>query len=167
MDEKFPNGFPIPDEYLVELGRITALWGSLEAAVNMGIRKLSGMPKIDAWRVDILMAHSSFQQKVDIIQTLCEQLLPEYPGLKNYREAVTLVRSAQLLRNQYSHSGIAPDENGEIRSTRLQARGKLKITMELVKVSDLREVSRKTHLALLALHELITGEKYAPIWERQ
>ena len=71
---KFSKNFPAPEEYLTELGRITALWGALEQSVNNTINFLSGLEVQDHWRVAVLTAHSNFKQRVDIIDTLCNEL---------------------------------------------------------------------------------------------
>ena len=84
MKIEFPDNFPVPDEYLLELGRITVLWGSLESSVNHAINYLSGIKPEDRWRVSVLTAHSNFKQRVDIIETLCNELQKTFPNLSMY-----------------------------------------------------------------------------------
>ena len=41
--ERLPfDGWPIPDSYLVEIGRVTVLWSSLESFLNLCLGKLAG-----------------------------------------------------------------------------------------------------------------------------
>lgn len=164
---EFPDNFPAPDEYLLELGRITALWGSLESAVNNAINYLSGIDKSDHWRVSVLTAHSNFKQRVDIIKTLCHQLQEMFPNLAMHPETTKLIEQAQKRRNHFLHNGLFYDEStGKVQTTKIEARGVLKTQVQNVSVSELKEVSAKIHLALLSLHELITQKRYEPVWER-
>ena len=41
--ERLPfEGWPLPDAYLVEIGRVTVLWSSLETFLNLSLGKLAG-----------------------------------------------------------------------------------------------------------------------------
>lgn len=106
MNIEFPENFPAPDEHLLELGRITALWGSLEKSVNTAINYLSGIQPEARWRVSVLTAHSNFKQRVDIIETLCNELQGTYPNLSMYPETIKLIIKAQGMRNNYLHNGF-------------------------------------------------------------
>lgn len=164
---EFPENFPAPDEYLVELGRITALWGSLESSVNIALNKLSGINDADSWRVHVLTVHSNFKQKVDAIETMCHKMQSEYHHLAMYKETIKLVRKTQNKRNHYLHNGLFyNEENGNVQTSSMQARGVLKTKVENVTVKELKEVSALIHLSLLSLHELVTTVKYPPVWER-
>jgi len=164
---EFPENFPVPDEYLLELGRITVLWGSLESSVNHAINYLSGINPEDRWRVSVLTAHSNFKQRVDIIETLCNELQKTFPNLSMYPETIKLITKAQGMRNHYSHNGLRlNDETGKVETSSIKARGMLKTEVKPVHISDLKAVSGKIHLALLSIHELLTQKKYPPIWER-
>lgn len=167
MNFDFPENFPAPDEHLLELGRITALWGALESSVNNAINYLSGIAPQDRWRVSVLTAHYNFKQKVDIIETLCNEMQKAFPNLSMYPETIKLITKAQSMRNHYSHNGLSlNDETGKVETSSIKARGILKTDVKPVNVSDLKAVSAKIHLALLSLHELITQKKYPPVWER-
>lgn len=163
----FPENCPAPDDYLLELGRITALWGSLETSVNNAINYLSGIEKSDHWRVSILTAHSNFKQRVDIIKTLCHELQNQFPNLAMYKETAKLIESAQSKRNYYLHNGLFfNEENCQVKTTSIQARGVLRTNVKNVNLSELKDVSAKIHLALLSIHELLTQKKYPPVWEK-
>ncbi len=164
----FPENFPAPDEYLTELGRVTALWGILEQSVNLNINYLSGLEPRDHWRVAVLTAHSNFNQRVDIIDTLCSELQKQFPNLSSYSETTKIIRSAQKQRNQFLHNGIAiNEETGKVQTSSLSARGSLKTQTRDVTIEELKELSGKIHLAMLSLHGLITGKYYPPVWERK
>lgn len=164
----FPENFPAPDEYLTELGRVTALWGILEQSVHTTINYLSGLDERDHWRIAILTAHSNFNQKIDIIDSLCSELQNLFPNLSGYSETTKIVRTAQKQRNNFFHNGIAiNEETGKVQTSSLSARGRLKTQTREVTISELIELAGKIHSAMLSLHGLITGKYYPPVWERK
>ena len=162
-----PDNWPIPNEYLIELGRISALWGSLESSLNIAINKLAGYEAIFDWRSAVLTAHINFKQRLDMLSALCDGLQNEYPHLSNCPKVMEHINKAQIKRNKYMHNSIALNEDsGKFETFQLSARGKLKTNTHEVTLTDLREVSASIHVALLNLHELITQNKILPIWER-
>lgn len=166
-DLQFPENFPAPLDYLIELGRITALWGGLESSVNVALNKLSGIDDIDGWRIHVLTVHSNFKQKVDAIETLCHKMQEQFPSLKMYKNTIQAINKAQSKRNHFLHNGLfLNSETGLVETSSMQARGILKTKVETVTLNDLKNVSALIHLALLSIHELVTGVKYPPVWER-
>lgn len=162
-----PDNWPAPKEYLLELGRISALWGSLENSINLAISKLAGYKAIYDFRAAILTAHANFKQRVDILGALCDQLKEEYPHLKSHDKVIALIVKAQSKRNKYMHNGIYyNEETQQVETTSLSARGKLKIAIEAVTLADLIEISAAIHEAMCALHGLVTQKQINPIWER-
>ena len=159
------KNWPIPDNYLIEVGRMSALWSSLEGQLNVGIGKLAGFDDVADPTPFILLVHSSFPQRLDVLGALCEQLAPHAPGLAQYKETISQLRAAQQLRNRYVHNGMHYEE-GTCYISEGSARGKVKVSVSPVTIAELREVSEAIHLAMLALHQLITGKTYAPMWER-
>lgn len=162
----FENGWPLQDDFLLELGRMTALWPSIESNVNLAIGKLMGYSQLMDYRSVIVLAHSNFQQRVDILSSLCEQLEPEYPSLKEYKSVLKLINGAQKGRNKFAHNAISVNEDGDVVVCYASARGTLKTTVEIVRLNDIREVTAKIHESCCALHTLITGKPLKPIWER-
>jgi len=80
---------------------------------------------------------------------------------------VAMIRAAQKARNRFAHHGVTKNEDtGEVFVASVTARGSLKTSVERVEVADIRDASAKIHLAMLALHELVTGHKLKPVWER-
>ena len=167
MKQEYPEEFPLPENYLLELGHITVLWANLEAEVKVAINYLSGVGELDQWRVYILTAHCGFQERVDIVETLYKQLQGVLPEFAEFSQVVKLIRAAQKERDRYTHNTLAMNEKKQVQITRQQAQGSLKIKVELVSPSDLKNVSRKIHLAILALDVLIKGVKNRPIWEKE
>jgi len=163
----FKDHWPAPNDYLLELGRMTAIWGTLESSVNIAISKFAGYESALDFRALIMVAHSNFQQRVDIVSTLCEQLLPEYPKLKNYKAVISKIQAAQKARNKYAHNAVtAHEDTGEVSVSHATARGTLKTTTEQVNLADIKEATAKIHEAMCALHTLVTGREVKPLWER-
>ncbi len=106
----FPESWPLPDEYLIELGRIFSLWGSLEQTINMAISKLAGYEETYDWRAAVMTAHSNFTQRVDILSTLCDELKTEFPHLSECPKVVGKIKAVQSQRNHYAHGIITFDK---------------------------------------------------------
>jgi hypothetical protein len=163
----FRDNWPAPNQYLLELGRMTTIWATLESTVNLAIGKLAGYSTTADFRALILVAHSNFQQRVDIISSLCERLAPEYPQLASYKSVIAKVQLAQKERNKYAHNAIVTNEKtGQVNLSSMSARGTLKTTTEVVHVDHLKEATAKIHEAMCALHTLVTGREIKPLWER-
>ena len=166
-NNKLPENWPAPNEYLLELGRISALWGSLEHSMNLAISKFAGYQAVYDFRAAILTAHANFKQRLDMLGALCDQLKEEYPHLKAHDKVISLIGKAQAKRNKYMHNGIFyNEETKRVEIASLSARGILKTSIEEVTLADLKEVSATIHEALCALHGLVTQKQIQPIWER-
>lgn len=163
---KFQDNWPLPNDYLLELGRISVLWGALEHSINIAISRLAGYEAIYDYRAAILIAHSNFKQRVDILGALCEQLEKEYPDLKSYEKVIHKITAAQNGRNKFMHNGMSLNEDGKVETASMSARGKFKTKIEEVSLEDLRKVIANIHEAMLALHGLVTTKHYPPMWER-
>lgn len=127
------------------------LWGCLESCVNiavskLAVSKLAGYDVILDERAIILTAHSSFQQRVDIIASLCKHLASDFPDLAEYRPAIIKIQEAQRLRNKFAHNSIVIDEeSGEVSLSRASARGELKLRIERLELTNLTEASKAIH----------------------
>ncbi|MBB6368540.1 hypothetical protein FHR56_003719 [Xanthomonas sacchari] len=167
LTDELAKNYPLPDQYLIEIGRITTLWGTLEASLNIGIGKLAGFDSLSDPTSFILLAHSSFPQRLDILAALCVELSPHATHLQEYTGVITQLKAAQSKRNRYSHNSLYYDSStGKCTINIGSARGKLKFESSNVTIAQIREVSEDIHLAILALHKLITQASYPPIWER-
>ena len=159
--------WPLPDDYLRELGRIAALWAGLESFLNICIGTLSGFNDLSDPTAFILVTHGSFPQRLDILSALCEHLVNSFPKLKDYKTVVARLRQAQKLRNDFMHYGMHQDDSGDVVMTKGTARGTLKVRLEKVTVADLRRVSMAIHEAELELYKLVLGKTITPIWTRR
>lgn len=162
----FNPNWPVPDEYLLELGRMVSLWGSLESTTAVAISKLAGYDSPTDPRALTMVAQSSFQQRVDIVSSLCGQLVDQVPHLRDYESVIKKVRAAQEGRNKYAHNALSLDEDGLVHIAYMSARGTFKTTVEIVRVAEIKEVTAKIHEATVALHGLITNTAVKPMWER-
>jgi len=162
------SNWPLPDAYLIELGRLTALWSALESHMDLCLGKLAGFDEIMDPRAFILLKHSSFQQKLDGLGALCEQIAPEYRQLAESAKTVGQIRTAQRLRNRFIHNGMAINEDtGRVEIAIGTARGSMRTSVEPVTLAELKRASMEIHLAMLALHGLVTGHTSPPTWERR
>jgi len=76
------------DEYLLELGRIAANWGYLESWLNMCLQKLAGVNDFDDPTAFILIAHTNFPQRLDMLGALCQHLSSMHPHLCAYDKVI-------------------------------------------------------------------------------
>ena len=164
----FQDHWPAPNEYLLELGRMTSIWGILESLVTVAISKLAGFQSTSVDdRALIMVVHSSFPQKINIISSLCDWLLPEFPNLQNYKAVILKLEEAQKIRNKFAHNAITLNEgSSDVTLGRATARGTLKTASEVVKLEDIKEATAKIHEAMCSLQTLLTGKELKPIWER-
>jgi hypothetical protein len=83
------SDWPLPDNYLIEVGRVSVVWSALESFLNLCIGKLAGFSELEDPKPFILINHASFPQRLDMLGALCEQLVPEYPRLPITRRSLT------------------------------------------------------------------------------
>jgi hypothetical protein len=158
--------WPLPDDYLLELGRLGAMWSTLEAAIDLYVGKLAGFNDPADPTSFILLKHSSFPQKLDALSALCEHLKASFPLLSGYGDVVSKIRSVQKARNRFVHNGL--NLNADTKRVEIaegSARGKVKTSVSTVSIADIRRVTFDTHVVLLDLHKLVTGKAYPPMWK--
>ncbi len=161
------GNWPLPKEVLTELGRINALWTTLESFLLLCIGKLAGYQKIDDMRPHILLIHTSFQQKIDLFSSLCDYLSKESHSLSNYSQVVTKLKIAQKGRNQFAHQGVVlNEETNELELVMSSARGKLKTNVSKIDMSEIKKVVIDIDEANSALYKLILKKELKPVWER-
>ena len=162
------NNWPLPNDFLVELGRVAALWGSMEGALDLYVAKLAGFDRALDPRSYIILHHSPVSQKVDMLEALCDHLLPSCAHLKSFKAVVAQIRSAVTARNRLTHNGLAlNEETGHVESARGTARGKLKVSVDNVSLVDVRRVAVEIHEALCALHSLVLKQSVHPRWRKK
>lgn len=163
----FRNNWPAPDEYLLELGRLTSIWGTLESLINLSVNKFAGYQATLDPRALILFAHSNFQQRIHMVGALCEWLLPDYPHLKGYKAVISKLEAAQKLRNKFAHNSITWDDDTQsVTISWATARGSLKMNTETVQLQDIIDATATIHEAMCALQILVMGKELKPLWER-
>ena len=168
MSPDYRANWPLPDPFLVEIGRIAALWASLESLLNTCLGKLAGFDPVKDPTSFILVNHSSFPQRLDMLGALCEQLKEEHPHLANHKEVVSKLKSAQSARNRYAHNGVTydPEKNGYFLAEG-SARGKVKVSVSPVTVESIHAVAKEVHVAALALYKLVLKREIQPVWARE
>jgi hypothetical protein len=167
IDELNLNGWPLPNEYLVEIGRVAAMWAALEGLLNMCLGKLAGFNDIYDPKALIIMKHSSFPQRLDILGALCEQLVGDFNNLKGYKQTIALMRKAQKARNKYMHNAIVSNPStGRTQMPQMSARGKLKVQIENVEIADIKRATIEIDDAQRSLYKLVLGQNLEPTWKR-
>jgi hypothetical protein len=161
------DNWPLPNEYLIELGRISSLWGVLESTVNLCINMLAGYESAYDYRAAIMLAHANFKQRADILETLLEQRSKEHKNLQGYEDAIKIISRSQKGRNKFMHNilGFNP-ETGKVQFSSMSARGSLKTNTEIIYLQQLKEVSAVIHEATCALYSLVIQHETKPIWDR-
>lgn len=158
--------WPLDETILAELGRISALWVLLEQTMNMCIGKLSGFDVLSDPKSFILVNHSSFPQKLDMLEALCNELGDNFQHLKKYKLAIGKLNEAKNLRNQFLHNTIGVNqESGDLEVAIGSARGKLKVGSKKITIADIRRASIAIHDAHRELWKLIFNRELKPIWE--
>ena len=145
----------IPDEYLIEIGRVNVYWAILESALDLCLIKLAGKEIFES-RSQIIFNHMAFPMKLDVMGALVSQLLPGYPGLSDFPTVQGLLRRAQERRNYVIHAKWSVDENGQVQVSRFSARGKLKISTTPISAAEIRKITDLIVEASQELFRLIT-----------
>jgi hypothetical protein len=162
------SGWPVPDEFLIEIGRVAALWACLESFLNICLGKLAGFNDRNDPKPFILITHASFPQRLDMLGALCEHLKAEFPNLAVYKKVITKLKSAQTLRNRYMHYGVSYDSRTRCLEMAIgSARGKVKTAVESVAIEDIRRVSIEINEAYRALYKLVLQRDIPPPWKKR
>ena len=160
------SGWPVPDEFLTEIGRIGALWACLESLLNTCLGKLAGFNDLNDPKAFILITHSTFPQRLDILGALCEQLEHEFPALADYKKVISQLRNAQATRNRFMHNGGSYDAQKHCLLMAIgSARGKLKTAVESVSLEDIKRASIEIDEANRGLYKLVFKRDLPPSWQ--
>ena len=145
----------LPDEYLIEIGRVTTRWAILEGTLDLCLMKLAGKEIADP-RSMIIFNHMAFPMKLDILGAFVSELLPQYPGLSGHPSVHQLLKQAQEKRNLVTHSTWGKDEQtSEVTVGRLSARGKLKMSIQPISVAEIRSAADLITKAAQSLYSLV------------
>lgn len=160
------SNWPLPDDFLLELGRLASLWTTLEAQLDICIGKLAGFDDLNDPKPFILLHHSSVRQKLDMFSSLCEHQLVHHPHLRKYKEVVSKITAAQTSRNRFVHNGMVKSEDGKSVEMALgSAREIIKTSVRTVNIKEIKKVSVDIADAMRSLHHLVTGHDRPPFWE--
>lgn len=162
------SDWPIPDEFLTEIGRVGALWASLESLLNICLGKLAGFNDLNDPKPFILITHSSFPQRLDVLGALCEHLRVEFSHLADYQTVVSKLKMAQAIRNRFAHHSMR--YNVQTQSVEMaigSARGKLKTRVEAISLEDIKKASIEIDEANRALYKLVLRRDLPPSWEHR
>jgi hypothetical protein len=161
------QGWPLPDDVLIELGRVMALWSSLENLLNLCLGQLAGFNALNDPKPFILVTHSTFPQRLDMLGALCEHLAADYPQLADYETTISALRAAQKQRNKFAHNSPVLDEvTGEIILPLARPRGSLKTSTNKIKIADIRRAAIEVDKASCSLYKLVLKRDIPPAEER-
>ena len=162
---KFDN-WPLPDSYLVELGRVATLWALLEEQMNIYIAKLAGFDEFsNDPRGYLLVTNASFRGKLELFVQFCELQKERHPRLAESKKVAKKLESAAKGRNRLMHNAIGfnlGSREFELSNTR----GKNLWKSKKLPLADIRRGAMDVHRASMALHALVTGVSYPLKWEQ-
>jgi hypothetical protein len=159
------SGWPVPDKFLIEIGRVAALWASLESVLNICIQKLARFNDLNDPTPFILLAHTNFPQRLDMLGALCEHLLPKFARLRDYKVVISALRKAQTGRNRLMHHGVFHDAGTDrVHMPLGSARGTLNTATHSLAVEDIKRVSVEIDEAKRALYRLVLVRNLPPSW---
>ena len=155
--------WPPPDEMLIEIGRLSMLWVTLENFLNICIGKLAGFDPVKSPIAHVFTLHSTFPQRLDIFSSLCDHLSPAHPHLSTYKEVISDIKEAQSLRNKFIHNPMGYNkEIGRYELGQASARGKFKSSVDMVTIEQVKQTSHKIFYAARKLYELVLKNGLPP-----
>jgi len=152
----------IPAEYLIEIGRVTVEWATLESALDLGLIKLAGMSLEDSRALSIF-AHMSFPLKLDVFGSLVTELQPKYPNLKDLQTIVRQLKKAQDGRNAIIHAKWG-FENGQVQIARMTARGHIKTSIRPIPLDEIQGITKQINETTKAVFRFVTSGHKNPAY---
>lgn len=133
---------PLSDQFLREIGLITAYWSALEIQLELAILEYQ---EIDPSVGLVITSHLGGSAKIELLRTF------NYEGAfepKSTKKDVNLlfdsVLEAYKRRNEVAHHLWVATEDPEVAKRKsVEARGKLRVIDERVHISDLRSIAKK------------------------
>jgi hypothetical protein len=151
-----PTTPTLPEPYLIALGRVTYLWGGLESIVELAIAKFLGFALHEV-KAAIIVAHMSWPQRMDVLESMIHLYENEYPHLKAFPDVKAKLKKAQEGRNMLLHSKLVMD-NDKVRTLRFSSRGKVRISSDELSVSDIDAVFFDIGNASMELLKLVLNK---------
>lgn len=133
----------LPDEWLIELGKVVKAWTTFERMFDLMLQKLAGYNDPFDPTFIILTAHSSFPQRLDMMKSLCERHLKSSPHLADYKRVAASVAEAQRLRNFFMHHLIGIESDGTVKVSTMSARGQLKMNLRVIELDEVTAAHTK------------------------
>jgi len=143
----------IPDQFLIAIGKVCIAWGHLEDVIDLCIPKLAGMDIYDS-RSRIMINHATWPQRIDILGALINALVIDYPRLKGWDSVSPLLKKAQEGRNRIIHGHFAY-ENDKLIMARSTSRGKLKVSLDEVTITEINEIISDIQIAAAEVLNLV------------
>ena len=152
---------------MIEIGRLSLQWNYLESFLIICIGKLMGENGNTTVIPHILTTHASLPQKLDIFSTLCDLLKEKYPNLKEAPKAISKIKEAQTLRNNYVHNGMRPHEDGQS-AVLLKGsfRGRIKTSEQKITKMMIFDATRKVDEAFVLLYKVVLQRDIGTMEER-
>lgn len=145
----------LENEYLLEIGRISSIWNTLELSLSAAISHILGFELPDMRGIAVLH-HSSFQQKLDVFGALCKEQPEKLTDPSGYQEVISQIKAVQSMRNKYVHNVIWPSEDGDHAVMgKMSFRGSIKSSHEEIRVEDLKNASVELVKTKMALNNLV------------
>ncbi|MET0379085.1 MAG: hypothetical protein ABW049_08855 [Spongiibacteraceae bacterium] len=139
IDKLDLEGWPLPDDYLIEVGRLALVWGRLENLLRNVVANLAGLENLSDPRLFLVFNHPDFEHNVELLRQLCKQLAPGTPNLKHYPELVAQLLAVKKIRDTYLNGAMSPNPgNGEIEMDVPAEHNPAEIITRKVQVVDLR-----------------------------
>lgn len=150
------DGWPVPDEYLVEIDRLALLWARLETYVSNTIAVAAGHDDLADPRAFIVFTHQGFEDNLQLLAKLCAQQLASTPNLKAYPEVIAKLEEAKRERDRLINGSMAPNPgNGVIEMDVFSLNGQLSNSCKKVNLVDFKRAVLLIDEAQHALYELI------------
>jgi hypothetical protein len=134
----------IPNEYLIEMGRLSVRWSRLETLIEFSMIELLGKSPLEG-RSLVLFTHMTFPQKMDIMGALIVECLlnPQYQWLSRYKvDVAPLLKDAASKRNTIIHAKWMLDPDDCVWKSAISARGTLKMERTRGTIRELEDASK-------------------------
>jgi predicted NUDIX family NTP pyrophosphohydrolase len=127
--------------------------------------KVSGF-EINDTRGAILFEHLSMPQKLDTLGSLGHELSMQYSNLKDLPKAISNIRSAYKLRNDFVHHSLTLSDEGDyLEMPVASARGKLKAEVKKVTLVNLKRAVIEISNAQRGLYKVLFQQELKEPWQ--
>jgi|SRR5690606_4122235 len=133
------SGWPLPDAYLIEVGRLALMWSRLENLLRNTVANLAGLENLSDPRLFTVFKFSDFERDVQLLEQLCAQQAANAPNLKRYPALAAELRAARQAYALYIHGGMTPNPgDGEIEMDMPRADHPKRTETRRISVVDIR-----------------------------